>query len=170
MPRWDDIAAKLYFALGVAALLAIPFFLWWIGLGVIGLLAALPMLAWIASRLLVSHGGAAFGWIASLPMARWQGAYYSFNDVQVRVFEDEDELWFVAADVLKALGMRGVPDSFLAIYPDGSRVVPGTRLAALNPAALEKMLGKRNEHEAIRFILWMKREVVMPWERKRERA
>ena len=52
----------------------------------------------------------------------------------------------------------------------GSRVVPGTRLTALNARALEQMLGKRNEHEAIRFLQWMRREVVKPWERKRERA
>jgi hypothetical protein len=168
--QWDGIAAKLYFALGVVALLAIPVGLAWAGLWLVGLLFALPMVAWLVSRLLVQRGGEALGWISSLPLRKWQGSYYAFNEVQVRVYEDEDDLWFVAADVLTAVGMRGVPDSFLAVYPDGSRVIPGTRLTGLNAAAVEQMLGKRNEHEAIRFLLWMRREVVKPWERKRERA
>lgn len=168
--QWDSIAAKLYFALGVVALLAIPVGLAWAGLWLVGLLCALPMLGWLLARVLVHQGGNAFSWISSLPLRKWQGAYYSFNDVQVRVYEDEDDLWFVASDVLAAVGMRGVPDSFLAVYPDGSRVIPGTRLTGLNAGALEQMLGKRNEHEAIRFLQWMRREVVKPWERKRERA
>lgn len=106
--QWDGIAAKLYFALGVVALLAIPVGLAWAGLWLVGLLFALPMVAWLVSRLLVQQGGDALGWISSLPLRKWQGSYYAFNDV--------------------------------------------------------------NEHEAIRFLQWMRCEVVKPWERKRERA
>ena len=88
--------------------------------------------------------------LSQQPLAKWQGSYYSFNDVQVRVFEDEDELWFAAKDVLAAVGMRGIPDSFLAIYPDGSRMIPGTRLTALNAKALATLTARyRNDAQLV---------------------
>ena len=136
----------------------------------IGFLFSTPIIGMALRKPLVEAIHEGFTWLSQQSMVKWQGIYYSFNDVQVRIYEDDDDLWFVASDVLKAVGMRGVPDSFLAIYPDGCKVVPGTRLSALNPAALEAMLGKRNEHEAVRFLQWMRREVVKPWEKKRERA
>ncbi len=166
---WYGLFGKLWFALGVIVLLVVPVGLAWMGLGLIGVLFAAPIFGYVASRLLLNVGGGALTWMSRMPMRKWQGVYYAFNDVQVRVYEDDDQLWFVATDVLKSLDMRGIPDSFLAIYPDGCKVVPGTRLSALNPAALEAMLGKRNEREAVRFLLWMRREVVKPWEKKRGR-
>ena len=135
----------------------------------LGFLFSTPIMGMALRKPLVEAVHEGFTWLSQRPMAKWQGVYYSFNDVQIRVYEDDDQLWFVASDVLNALGMRGIPDSFLAIHPDGCKVVPGTRLAALNPASLEALLGKRNEHDVGRFLLWMRREVVKPWERKRQR-
>jgi prophage antirepressor-like protein len=88
--------------------------------------------------------------------------------VQIRIFEDDGKLWFVVGDVMYAIGMKELPESFRAVRPRDVRVVPGTRLKALDPAGLEHLLGKRNEHESIRFLNWMRREVVRPWEKKRE--
>lgn len=136
----------------------------------LGFVFSTPIMGMALRKPLVECLHEGFTWMSRQPLMKWQGSYYAFNDVQVRVYEDEGELWFVASDVLSAVGMRGLPDSFLAIYPDGSRVVAGTRLTALNAESLEQMLGKRNEHEAIRFLQWMRREVVKPWERKRERG
>lgn len=167
--RWDDIAAKAYFGLGIVALVAIPAVLAWMGLGLIGLLFALPLLAWIASRLIVNEGGVFFSWTSRQALGKWQGTYYSFNDVQVRVYEDDEELWFVVGDVLKSVGLKGVPDSFLAIYPRDCKLLEGTRFTVMNPTGLEHMLGKRNDREAIRFLQWMNRDVMRPWQRKRER-
>lgn len=116
---------------------------------------------------LLSHEG--FSWLWHQPDEKWQGQYYAFNDVQVRVFEDEGELWFVVGDVVTAVGMKAVPASFRAIYPKGSRVLRGTRLTVMNARSLDQLLGRRKEHEAMRFINWMHREVILPWERKKER-
>jgi hypothetical protein len=166
-PEWDKIAGRAYFVLGALALVLVPAVLAFMGLGVIGLLFALPVLAWIAARLLVHGGAGTFGWLSRSHLEKWQGTYYAFNDVQVRVFEDEGQLWFVTSDVLLAIGLPRLPEAFRAAHPNDMRAVAGTRLAALNPAGLEHMLARRNEHEAIRFLNWMRREVVAPWEKKR---
>jgi hypothetical protein len=41
---------------------------------------------------------------------------------------------------------------------------------ALDPDGVEHLLGKRNDHEAMRFLTWMRRDVVAPWEKRRQRA
>lgn len=166
----DKIVALAYSVFYVAAVLLVPAFLWYMGLPMLAVLFTAPIFAWVMARLLVKYGGEGFSWLAGLAMQKWQGSYYAFNDVQVRVYEEDDELWFVVPDVLKAVGIKAVPRSYLAIYPDGAKVLAGTGLTVMNNAALEHMLGKRNDHEAIRFLTWMRRDVVKPWERKRERA
>ena len=165
--EWDKIAGRSYFFLGVAGLILIPAVLAYMGLGVIGILFALPVLAWIAARLLVHGGAEALGWFSRSAVEEWEGSYYAFNDVQVRIYEDEGELWFVAADVLKAIGLPELPAAFRAAHPNEMRTVPGTRLSALNPAGIENMLAKRSEHEAGRFLHWMRRDVIGPWEKKK---
>jgi hypothetical protein len=164
---WDALGGRTLFVVGLLALLVIPAVLAYMGLGIVALLFALPILAWIASRLLVHGGSEALSWMSREPLGKWEGTYYAFNDVQIRIFEDDGRLWFVVGDVMYAIGMKKLPDSFRAVHPRDVRVVPGTRLKSLDPAGLERLLGKRNEHEAIRFLTWMRREVVKPWERKR---
>jgi hypothetical protein len=113
----------------------------------------------IASPLVhLVHEG--FGWLAEHPMRKYQGRYYAFNDVQVRVIEGEDRLWFSAADVLKACGIRAVP----ALLP-GVHELDG--LPCLDLAALQKLHDAYRQVELGRLSLWAQREVVNPWERKK---
>jgi hypothetical protein len=166
---WDKVSGRAYFGVGIVALFAIPLVLAYMGLGLIGLLFALPILGWIASRLLVHGGSHAFSWMSRQALEEWQGTYYAFNDVQVRVFEDDDprRLLFVVDDVVMAMGWKRLPESFRIAHPRDLVPIPGTRLFALDPAGVERLLAKRNDHEAMRFLNWMKREVVAPWEKGR---
>lgn len=165
--EWAKVGGRAYFVVGVLALAAIPAFLAYAGLGLIGLLFALPILAWIAARLLVHGGEGAISWLSNWHYRQWEGAYYSFNDVQVRVYEDEGQLWFALADVLKSIGIDKVPASFRDVHPGDVREIPGHRLKALSPKGIEHLLARSLDHEAGRFLLWMQREVVRPWEKGR---
>lgn len=166
--EWDKVGGRAYFLFGVLALMAIPAVLAYMGLGIIGLLFSLPILGWIAARLLVHGGASAFSWFASAHAREWEGAYYAFNEVQVRVYEDDGQLWFVVPDVLRSIGIKQVPAAFRAVHPGDVKEIPGHRLKALNPKGVEHLLGKMRDHEAGRFLLWMEREVVKPWQKKRE--
>lgn len=167
--EWDKVAARAYFVVGILGLVVIPAVLAFIGLGLIGLLFALPVLAWIASRFLVHGGASAFAWMSTSHYRKWEGGYHEFNGVQVRVYEDEEQLWFVLPDVLESTGLREAPGAFRAAHPGDIRDIPGHRLKGLNPRGVEHMLAKSPGHEAGRFLLWMRREVVLPWERRRGR-
>ena len=161
----DVAAARAWY---IAAVIATAFvvvlaFRW---MGIIGVLLTLPLPAYFVSRLLVQGGADTLTWMSREPLGKWEGTYYAFNDVQIRIFEDDGRLWFVVGDVLYAIGLKKLPDSFRAVHPRDVRVVPGTTLKALDPAGLEHLLGKRNERESIRFMNWMRREVVKPWEKR----
>ena len=169
---WEGLIAKAWWPVLIVALAAVPLGLWYIGLGPMAIVAAVPIVAWVGARLLIKGGGEAFTWMSRMPLMKWQGNYYAFNNYQVRVLEDEGELWFVAKDVLAAIELKKHPrvETFLATYPDDARMLTGYRLVALSPAGLDKLLGNSTHHESIRFLQWVHREVLKPWERKRERA
>jgi hypothetical protein len=145
----------------------------WIGFRFFGgsgmalaLLFCAPFLAWGVARMAVEGTDLGFRWMSNRAVEEWEGIYYAFNEVQIRIYEDEGQLLFVAADVLKATGIPVIPDSLLATV---GREIPGTHLTGLSMPALEKLLLDRNDHEARRFLLWARREVLAPWERRRER-
>jgi hypothetical protein len=130
---------------------------------VFALLFCLPVLAWAVARVAVEGTHESLKWMSDRSLEKWEGIYYAFNDVQIRVYEDDGQLLFAAADVLKSTGIPMIPDSLLAT---SGRQIPGTRLTGLSMPALEKLLLDRNEHEARRFLLWARREVVAPWKKK----
>ena len=167
-PDWFNVGGKAIFFIVAAVFIAMAL-LAWKGLGVVGFLLTLPVLAWFASRAIVHGSGGAVGWINRQATSEWEGYYHAFNDIQIRVYEDDGRLWFVAKDVLKALEMKDVADSFLARFPDNARLLEHEKLTVLDSDGLEKLLGNRQEHEAIRFLLWMRRDVVMPWKKKKEK-
>lgn len=57
--------------------------------------------------------GAYIWWARKEPYIAWEGRYYEFQNVHIRIFEENNKLWFVAEDILKVLGKK--PDSTLAI-------------------------------------------------------
>jgi hypothetical protein len=137
-------------------------------MGIGALLLALPLIAFGASRLIVEliHGG--FTWASDQQLEQWEGKYYEFATVQVRIYEYEDELWLSVADIAQSTGLRINADSQLSIYPSGCQVLPGTgNRVCMTAPTVEKFIAKHPGQETGRFLLWLQREVMMPWERKK---
>ena len=161
--RW---LARALFVLGLLLIVVGPMtFGWWVvGPGV--LLFALPLFAYFASRGLV-HGLPAFARMAGdHAMEEWHGAYYAFDDFQIRIYEHDERLWFVVQDVLRALGWKALPQAFIATNRRSLHRVEGTRLDALDLAGLDALLGQRREVDCGRLLRWAHKEVATPWERK----
>lgn len=160
--------ARALFAIGVLLIVVGPMVLgaWVIGPGV--LIFAIPLFSWFASRGLV-HGVTGVAKAASdAAVEEWQGRYYAFDDFQVRVYEDDARLWFALPDVVRAVGWRTTPQGFLATQRHRLRRVEGKRLEVIDVAGLEALLGTRREKDCGRLLLWARREVVRPWEKRRQ--
>jgi hypothetical protein len=129
----------------------------------IGFLVAVPVIGVAIAKPLVELIHEGFGWLSAQPLRKWQGNYYEFGGVQVRVFEEDGALWFAAPDVVMATGVKAIP----ATIPGGREIA---EMNALPIGVIETLLTAHEGHEARRFLLWARREVITPWERKRSGA
>ena len=166
MPNWALLLVRFLVAAAVSALMT------WIGwkLGqrawaLTAFVFSCPVIAIAIAKPLVELFHEGMGWLWAQPLEKWQGNYYEFGGVHVRVFEDRGALWFAAKDVVKATGIEANADAF-----DEGRVLSGSNLRCLSIAQVETLLTTHRCHEAGRFLLWAQREVVAPWERKRSGA
>jgi hypothetical protein len=166
MPNWAFLLVRLSVSSAGAALIT------WVGWKLGGFAWALtalvfstPLIGFAIARPLVEFLHEGFTWLSLQPLERWHGNYYEFGGVQVRVYEDEGALWFDARDVVRAADIRMNADTV-----QEGRVLAGPNVRCLSSAEIETLLAAHRTHEAGRFLLWMRREVITPWERKRSGA
>jgi hypothetical protein len=154
----------------VVAFVIVPLTLGYMGLGMIGLMLSVPFFAWFASRFLVHGGAGLLEWMSRKSMEEWQGAYYAFNNVQVRVYEDDEgELWFAARDMMLAADMSPIPDAVLEERAGECGRIGDTGLVGWTAAGAERFFAAHPGTEAGKLLLWMRREVVAPWKKRRQR-
>ncbi len=129
----------------------------------IAFLFSIPIGAWLIAKPLVEFAHEGLTWLSRHPLEAWHGRYYAFNSVHVRVFDDGDRLWFCAQDMVTACHLK-------ALAP----AIPGVELVENLPSltieGVEKFHDNHPHPELARFLLWAKREVIAPWERKRSGA
>lgn len=111
-----------------------------------------------------------FNWARREPYAKWQGQYYEFANVQIRILARDDGLWFCAADVLQVLGEK--PAVNLNTIYDGNdyRHFAEEGFAAFSERVVALVLQQSRHPEAARMWLWLQREVIKQHYRKREIA
>ena len=170
MREWSNGMVLLgRLALGVAVAAPFVWVAWRIGGTpglMLGIVAATPLVVKLVTRHLIELFHEGFTWLSRQPLQEWEGAYYAFDDIQVRIHEFEGELWFTVADILAAIGAKRLPPAFLATHRAELRRIPGSRKDALPARSLPALLEPMREANAGRFLLWARREVVAPWERK----
>ena len=166
MPNWVFLLVRL--SLACAGSAAMTWVGWKLGgrpWALVAFVFSSPLIGVAIARPLVELFHEGIGWLSAQPLEKWQGNYYEFSGVQVRVYEEDGKLWFVAKDVVKAAGIEALADAF-----HEGRILAGANLRCLSPTDVEKLLATHRAHESGRFLLWMRREVIAPWERKRSGA
>lgn len=136
-------------------------------MGIIGILFALPVVAWGAGRVFVDMTHGAVSTIGDKHLEEWEGSYYEFAGIHIRVYEIEGRLWFVAADVVKALNIKANAHLLASAR---AREIAGTGLPGFTAEAAEAFVIAHAPQDAARFVNWMKRDVVTPHERKKTGA
>lgn len=168
-PNWAWLLVRFICGAAVCAFITwvgwkLGQFAWALTFGVF----SVPLFAFAVAKPLIEFSHEGLDWLAHGHSREWHGAYYQFNGVQIRVFEDDDRLWFTVADVLRACKIRGIADTWLASYPANSKLV-GSH-ACLDMEGVEKFFAANKNVELGRLTVWAQREVVMPWHRKRTGA
>ena len=170
-PRRDLIISTIL-RFGLTALLcALPFLKFGIGPKAAGfaLLIFVPC-AYMLSKPIMGWTGEIWTFFSRQPLAKWQGIYYQFAYIQIRMMEVGHELWVVDTDLLRVIGEK--PTLMLESLYDAHEyeVIPGTKLHGFSPVGAEKVLLKSTHFEARRMLLWLQREVYKPHRRKHQLA
>jgi len=108
--------------------------------------------------------------VSRQPLRQWQGIYYQFANVQIRMMEVGRELWAVDTDLLRVIDEK--PTLMLESLYDAHEydVILGTNFHGFSPEGVEKVLMKSTHFEAKRMLMWLQREVYKPHRRKRALA
>jgi len=163
--------AQLILRMALAALIAWPLVRWQ---GLVGLvLALLPMAVLIAVPL--THSGFdLLRWLRKRHLKRWNGRWYAFDGVQIRLFELPDHTWLCADDVLRALGEPAdgvVHERYRNLFGAlGYREPPGETLVCFSEAALRRYLSVRRDARSREFSRWLERDVLFAHEKRRREA
>lgn len=133
----------------------------------LGLLFAAPLFATAMAKPLVEFGAQGWTWLARSAAPDWDGHYYAFNNVQVRVDEEGERLALAGIDACRATEtpLTGEMRSRIARLSCGE--LPGTRVHAIPWQSMDLLLRDSPSREAGRFQQWLRREVVAPWHKKR---
>ncbi len=128
----------------------------------------------LMAKPIVELGANWFNWARREPYEKWQGNYYEFAHVQIRVFArggaTQQKLWFAVADILKVLGEKPSKKLELIYSPAEYGVFPEENVAAFSEEGVKKCLAASRHPQAIALRLWIEREVIKPHRKKLEIA
>lgn len=170
-PRWDEERPWpwLAFRIAISALL--------ITLGVcfggaMGVLIALPLVALCIAAPLTHALFALFFDLRRASFRDWDGDWYEFEGLQIRVIEEKRCTWVSLPDLLRSLGepCRGrALQERLATVPIGQSKNFERIGICLSQQAVRDLLASRASPEAWRLARWFEREVFFAHDRRRGR-
>jgi hypothetical protein len=172
MPDW--LKALLDLTIRLVACVGVSWYAWRAGggwpYGAITLVFSSLVWAVLFAGPIVRGIGRYIWWARKEPYIPWEGRYYEFQNVHVRIYEEDGKLWFVANDVLRVLGRK--PDSTLAItygeidYKPVAGVLPPVH--AFSERAAREFITRTRHPEAGKFLFWFEREVIAPHYKAKE--
>lgn len=106
--------------------------------------------------------------------AEWNGTYYEFDGRQIRILMQGDSIWIAADDVFEALDLRGRQRNPARVREiagrDGLVRPPGSGLLAFSEIGIKAWLDRRTDIVAHKFSLWLSKQVIAPYRKRREIA
>ncbi len=118
-------------------------------------------------------GRALWHWTLDARYAPWNGSYYEYDGLQLRVLFDGDDVFIVAADVVAALHVRGRATDVQRVRAEAGRdgliELAGQRELVFTERGLAAWLERRTEPNAVAFRRWLESQVLAPFRRRRER-
>ena len=152
------------------ALCAAVSWLVWRYLGIIPAVATAALWGVALARPVMEFTVYFYDWVNRSPLAAWQGRYYNFNGVHLRVMPVAQALWIVDRDIFQVLGEKPtllLPDQFDATEYGQ---IEGTRFYGFSEAGLERLLIQHPHSESARLLIWLRREVFFPHRRRLDLA
>lgn len=135
--------------------------------GLIASLLAAPFIVVALVPALLALFPAYVRWLDERTWRRWQGRYYAFDDRQIRVVDVAGDPWFAATDVLAALDLPKSTSRFASWKQSEFAPLDELGVAGLSTMGVARLVASRTDRHALRFLHWVERDVVLPWQRRR---
>lgn len=111
-------------------------------------------------------------WQARGSRDRRDGGHFEFDGQPIRIFFDGERILWSADDVFDALAIhadaRRAERVRQIVGRDGLTIEPASRLACFSERGLNAWLDRRTEPGAHKFRLWVDKQVIQPYRRRRE--
>lgn len=105
---------------------------------------------------------------ADAPLKPFQGRYYAFNQVQVRVVEANDALWVVDEDILPIVGLSVSELARRQAKACDYFYDKREKLWLYSESYLQTLLQKSQHAESVKLRLWLQRTVYLPYQNKQK--
>ena len=152
-------------------LTAVATWLLWRLFNAFGLIFAAPLAGVLLARPLIDLAGELKDHAKRLAFDDVEGQHYSFKGRWVHVVEDVDGLRWLHAEHLRKV-VPGLPadESLLHLHPQGCRRFGRQSQLYLRAETVLEMLARSTSPMTLRLRRWIEGQIVMPAQRKRERA
>ena len=161
----DSLAAR--FSLRLAVCVGVTFVAW-LGMGLIALPICAPLFGVLLARPILDFMSTTHRVAKTLALADVEGQYYVHRGTPLSIAEDENHVrWVSVRDIRKVL--EGFPRDAVLARQYAQDFREGSVGTLLRAEALLHYLGRASEPAALKFKIWLEREVVRPAAKKRDR-
>lgn len=105
---------------------------------------------------------------ADAPLKPFQGRYYAFNQLQVRVIEQDNALWVVDEDILPIIGLKVSELARRNAVPSDYFYCKREKLWLYSESYLQTLLQKSQHAESVKLRLWLQGTVYLPYQNKQK--
>ena len=122
------------------------------------------------ARPLVEMASAAYNGLRWLVWRKEQGRWYEYDGRRLRVFTLEGAPWIAVRDIAAAMAWENLEQRCGRMPPEQCRVVEDENLLCLSESGIQALFAKRTEPQALRFGLWLERNVLIQFRLAQQRG
>lgn len=128
-----------------------------------GLLMAAPVLAVLSTYAVIKLVGGSYALVRTLAYRKLEGHHFAFKGSSLDICEDiEGGRWLKVDDVRKVIEDLPSNRTLARTMPEGLAYLEPKKTLRVSAIALERYLQRSTAAKSIRFLTWLRREVIFP--------
>ena len=129
-----------------------------------------PIWAVALARPFLEFVPAAYQAIRSLVWDKEHGRWYAYQGRRIRVFTVDGAPWVAVQDIAAVTGWKDLDERCQRLPPEQCQVVESAELLCLSEPGIHGLFGKRTDPAALKFGIWIERNVLLQFRLARERG
>ena len=98
------------------------------------------------------------------------GRWYAYEGRRLRVFTVDGAPWIAVCDIAAVMAWENLEERCRRLPPEQCQLVEGKDLLCLSETGIQALFAKRTDPEALKFGIWIERNVLIQFRLARERG